>query len=71
MTFDPLAHVIEDLNFFGCVELLNRLAYKLFNVHMKRAYRSVSQCRISALEKILSDVDMSVYNKNRSCTKYK
>lgn len=50
LKFHMLDPVIEDMDRFGSLELLNSCAFERFKVQIKRAYRSMSQRPGSALE---------------------
>lgn len=62
LKFRILDRFVEHVHRFECLELLSSSAYEHFNVYMKQAYRSASQCLTSALEENLSAVDMNICN---------
>lgn len=64
-----LGDVIEDLDWSGCLELLNSSAYERGSVHIRRAYRSTSQHRTSELEETLSAVEVNTISKRQKLHK--
>lgn len=55
-----LVYLKEDLYSFGSLELFNSSDYKHFCVHIKRAYRLISERCTTAFEEILSAIDMNI-----------
>lgn len=45
-----LDHVVDDLERFGSMKLLNSSSFEIVNVHIKLAYRSTSQRQSSRLQ---------------------
>lgn len=58
-----LHQVVENLDRFGCLELLSSSAYKNFNVHNERAYCPTFQRHTYALEEVPSAVEVNTYNR--------
>lgn len=65
LKFHLLDYVIEYLNLFGCLELLNCSAYECFNVFMKRAFHSTSHHYKVAFKNFLSAVRISTSNRRQ------
>lgn len=58
LTYNLLDHIMEDLGCFVCLELLRSTTYELFIVQLKRACHITAQHCTSALEVLLSAVEM-------------
>lgn len=60
---------MEELDRFGCLDLLSSAEHERFNVGTKRAYRSTLQSGVTDFEETLSDIDIYTGNRRRELHK--
>lgn len=49
--------MVDDLELIGCLEVLDVSCFDRFNMHTKRAYRTISQQRSSGMGKTVGVMD--------------